>query len=85
MAVRFYSTAISSSISALPTRVAVDLGRVDERSSDDAVVLPFGNDDQMVGHTVAFVHAGTSTFSGSTRPSSGIAAAAPKPDAPRAA
>ena len=30
------------------------------------------------------VHAGTSTFSGSTRPSSGSAAAAPKPDAPRA-
>ena len=31
------------------------------------------------------VQAGTSTLSGSTRPSSGIAAAAPKPDAPRAA
>ncbi len=30
------------------------------------------------------VQAGTSTLSGSTRPSSGIAAAAPKPDAPRA-
>jgi hypothetical protein len=30
------------------------------------------------------VLAGTTTFSGSTRPSYGIAAAAPKPDAPRA-
>ena len=30
------------------------------------------------------VQAGTSTLSGSTRPSSGMAAAAPKPDAPRA-
>ena len=49
---------------ALPTRVAIDLGRVDEQSSGDAVVLPVGNEGKMRDHTVAFMHAGTSTTNG---------------------
>ena len=32
---------------ALPTRVAIDMGRLDEQSSGDAVVLPVGNEDEM--------------------------------------
>ena len=49
---------------ALPTRVAIDMGRLDEQSSGDTVVLPVGNEDQMRGHIVAFVHAGNSTTNG---------------------
>jgi hypothetical protein len=50
---------------ALPTRVAIDMGRLDEQSSGDSVVLPVGNENHIRDHTVAFVHAGNSTTNGS--------------------
>ncbi len=49
---------------ALPTRVAIDMGRLDEQSSSDSVVLPVGSENHMGDHTVAFVHAGNSTTPG---------------------
>jgi hypothetical protein len=51
-------------ISALPTRIAIDMGRLDELSSGDFLVLPVGTEDRMRAHTVAFVHGGNSTTDG---------------------
>jgi hypothetical protein len=50
-------------IPALPTKVALDLGRLDEPPGD-AVVLPIGDEAQMGQHTIAFVHAGGDTSNG---------------------
>jgi hypothetical protein len=49
---------------ALPSKVAIDLGRSDGQTSDDAVVLPIGSEEAIGRHTVAFVHAGTNTSNG---------------------
>ncbi len=51
-------------IPALPTRVALDLGRLDEQSGGDAVVLSVGDEEQMGQQTVAFVHTGKNTSNG---------------------
>ena len=40
------------------------MGRLDEPASGEAVVLPVGSEEQMRSHTVAFMHAGTSTANG---------------------
>ncbi len=49
---------------ALPIKVAIDLGRLDEPASGEAVVLPVGSEEAMGHHTVAFIHAGNGTAGG---------------------
>jgi len=51
-------------IPALPTRVAIDLGRLDGHPNGDAVVLAVGSEEEIKRHTVAFVHTGTNTGGG---------------------
>jgi TIR domain len=51
-------------ISALPTKVAMDLGRLDGVPGGEAVVLPVGREEEMRSQTVAFMHAGKATSNG---------------------
>jgi hypothetical protein len=49
---------------ALPTRVARDMGRLDEPPGSEAVVLPVGSQEAIGHQTVAFVHSGHNTSDG---------------------
>jgi hypothetical protein len=66
---------------ALPTRVAIDRGRLDGSPSGDAIVLPVGREAEIARRTVAFMHAGRNTSNGTFFTSRAAAtAAAPKWD-----
>jgi hypothetical protein len=51
-------------IRALPIKVAVDMDRLDEPASNDAMVLPVGSEEAIDDHTIAFVHTGNDTSNG---------------------
>jgi TIR domain len=49
---------------ALPTKVGIDLGRLDPQPNGEAVVLPVGSEGELGRQTVSFVHAGRTTSNG---------------------